>query len=135
MPIACPDIRAIRATDWSPALSSPGAIVAGVDDVGQAIGIILTTPRGSVPHRPEFASRLLTWIDRPIADALIPVIIRDSVDSLRRWEPRLGPLRLAVEPQQPAVQGGASLVVTVHWGLRGDVAARYRTEVQVGRDG
>ncbi|MCC7753101.1 baseplate protein, partial [Escherichia coli] len=43
---------------WQPTLQAPGEIVRGLDDIRQAIQIILRTPRGSDPHRPEFGSNL-----------------------------------------------------------------------------
>ncbi|HAH9251979.1 TPA: baseplate protein, partial [Escherichia coli] len=48
---------------WQPALQAPGEIVRGLDDIRQSIQIILRTPRGSDPHRPEFGSNLHLYID------------------------------------------------------------------------
>ncbi|MDI8107065.1 baseplate protein, partial [Salmonella enterica subsp. enterica serovar Anatum] len=39
---------------WQPALQRPEEYVCGLDDIHQAIHIILRTPRGSDPHRPLF---------------------------------------------------------------------------------
>ena len=46
----------ITSAHWQPALDTPGGVVEGLRDIDQAIRIILTTPRGSDPHRPEFGS-------------------------------------------------------------------------------
>lgn len=78
----------ITSADWSPAVGSPGDIVAGLDDIEQCLGIILTTPKGSDPHRPLFGCDAWLWVDKP-APIAIPNIIRESVDSLRIWEPRI----------------------------------------------
>ncbi len=51
---------------WQPALQAPGEIVRGLDDIRQAIQIILRTPRGSDPHRPEFGSNLHLYSKRKL---------------------------------------------------------------------
>ena len=66
---------------WQPALQAPGEIVRGLDDIRQAIQIILRTPRGSDPHRPEFGSNLHLYIDWPV-DRAIPHVVRESVEHL-----------------------------------------------------
>ena len=65
---------------WQPALQAPGEIVRGLDDIRQAIQIILRTPRGSDPHRPEFGSNLHLYIDWPV-DRAIPHVVRESVEA------------------------------------------------------
>jgi phage baseplate assembly protein W len=72
---------------WQPALQRPGETVQGLEDIAQAILIILRTPKGSDPHRPEFGSNLHLYIDYPI-DRAIPHVVRESVDAIKRWEPR-----------------------------------------------
>ncbi len=62
---------------WQPALQAPGEIVRGLDDIRQAIQIILRTPRGSDPHRPEFGSNLHLYIDWPV-DRAIPHVVREQ---------------------------------------------------------
>ena len=46
----------IRARDWQPALGEIGAVVVDLEDIAQAIRIIVTTPQGSDPHRPLFGA-------------------------------------------------------------------------------
>ena len=58
-------LSAIGARDWQPALGSLGEVVTDLADIAQAIDIILTTPRGSDPHRPTFGADLLQFIDQP----------------------------------------------------------------------
>ena len=93
---------------WQPALQAPGEIVRGLDDIRQAIQIILRTPRGSDPHRPEFGSNLHLYIDWPVARA-IPHVVRESVDAIRRWEPRCQLMSV-----KPAVDG-EHLTLRVSW--------------------
>lgn len=93
---------------WQPALNSPGDIVQGLDDIGQSIHIILRTPRGSDPHRPEFGSDLQRYIDWPIEQA-IPHVVRETVDAIRRWEPRC-----QLQSVKPVVDGD-HLTLRVTW--------------------
>lgn len=83
-----------REHHWQPALGRDGE-VAGLDDLRQAIAIILRTPRGSDPLRPEFGSNLHLYIDYPVNRAR-PHLVRETVDALRRWEPRLSVVSVAV---------------------------------------
>ncbi|MFL7925975.1 GPW/gp25 family protein [Acinetobacter baumannii] len=78
----------ITAAHWQPALKRDGEIVSGIGDIDQAIRIILSTPKGSDPHRPEFGSRIPDWLDRPV-DRVRPHLVREAVDALRVWEPRI----------------------------------------------
>lgn len=78
---------AITATEWQPKLGELGVIVVGDADVDQCIRTILTTPKGSVPHRPDFGTDLWRFIDLPIAEAR-PVVVQEVVASVARWEPR-----------------------------------------------
>lgn len=116
------DIRHITAADWQPRLGAHGEIVAGVDDIHQCIRIILMTPKGSVPHRPEFGSDLWRYLDLPSAEA-VPHVIREGIDALRIWEPRIEVIRMV--PQELV----AHLHITVEWRLdgRGEMIA---TEVR-----
>ncbi|MBF1164931.1 MAG: GPW/gp25 family protein [Dechloromonas agitata] len=78
----------ITAAHWQPALNQGGEIVSGIGDIDQAIRIILSTPKGSDPHRPDFGSRIPDWLDRPV-DRVRPHLVREAVDALRVWEPRI----------------------------------------------
>ncbi|MGO1073237.1 GPW/gp25 family protein [Lysobacter sp. CA199] len=80
----------------------------GVDDVDQAIRIILGTPKGSDPHRPEFGSNLQRYLDWPAARAL-PHLIRETVTAIERWEPRCQLVRVAHGVD------GAAVVLTLVW--------------------
>ncbi len=65
-----------------------GQTVSGVEDVQQAIQIIVLTPKLSVPDEPEKFCDALNYIDRTPAIA-IPEISREIWDALTRWEPRI----------------------------------------------
>lgn len=98
---------------WQPSMESMGAFVTGLEEVAQAIQIILGTPLGSVPHRPTFGCDAYEQLDRPVQTA-IPRIIQAVFRALRQWEPRIDVLRVAVTPALPG-----SVVLTVVWAPKG----------------
>ncbi|BCU88733.1 MULTISPECIES: GPW/gp25 family protein [Yersinia pseudotuberculosis complex] len=81
-------LSSITSAHWQPALGTPGEVVEGLRDLDQAIRIILTTPKGSDPHRPDFGSRLHLYIDWP-TNRVVPYLVRESIEAIRRWEKRL----------------------------------------------
>ena len=107
------DIHHITAVDWQPTLDTLGAIVEGYDDIAQCVRIILTTPKGADPHRPEFGCDLWRYVDHPLPQA-VPHIIRETVDALRRWESRIQVVRVV-----PEIVPLAGLHLTIEWRLAG----------------
>jgi hypothetical protein len=95
---------------WQPALGRDG-FVEGIDDIRQAISIILRTPQGSDPLRPDFGSRVWMYLDYPI-DRARPHIVRETVEAIRRWEPRVKVTRVVV-----ALDDDAAIRVTVYFKL------------------
>lgn len=85
----------ITAAHWQPALGTSGEVVEGLRDVDQAIRIILTTPKGSDAHRPEFGSDLHLYIDWP-TNRVTPHLVRETVDAIRRWETRVSVVQVQV---------------------------------------
>ncbi len=85
----------ITAAHWQPALGTSGEVVEGLRDVDQAIRIILTTPKGSDAHRPEFGSDLHLYIDWP-TNRVTPHLVREAVDAIRRWETRVSVVQVQV---------------------------------------
>ena len=104
------EVRNIRALHWQPELHADGEVVEGLADVAQAIRIILTTPKGSDPHRPEFGADIWQYIDWPVTEAR-PQIVREVREAIRLWEPRAEILSVAVEP------GNGRLWIQVRWRL------------------
>jgi phage baseplate assembly protein W len=117
----------IQSADWSLMLDSSsstqtsgsgiGNVVQGVADINQCIAIILATPPGSDPFRPTFACDLWRWIDAPITVAR-PNIVREIVEAITKWEPRVRVLSVVVN-----LVGGtlSNLTITITWQLRVDV--------------
>ncbi len=114
----------ITAAHWQPALGSPGEAVEGLRDIDQAIRIILTTPRGSDPHRPEFGSDLHLYIDWP-TDRVVPHLVREAVEAIRRWEPRVILVQVLTEIEE------AHITLRVQWKVADGVL--QQTEVPYAR--
>jgi phage baseplate assembly protein W len=113
------------ATDWSLKLNTPGALAEGIADIDQCIGIILTTPKGADPHRPQFGCDLWKHLDRPGRRA-VPFIVREATDAIRLWEPRIEVVRVTPEP---ATADESHWTIAIEWRLKGDGTVR-RTEVK-----
>lgn len=63
-------------------LGSIGEIVTGLEDLNQEIKLILETPLGSIPHRPEYGSRIYEYLDLPINVAK-PLIIAETYRAIK----------------------------------------------------
>lgn len=86
-----------------------GQLVLDAADIDQCIRIILTTPRGSNPHRPLFGSDLHLYIDYPVNSAR-PHIVREAFNALRAWEPRIEVMKVTV-----VLADVAALNCSVEW--------------------
>jgi len=85
-----------RTAHWQPKLNSDG-FAEDIADLQQCVQIILETPKGSVPLRPDFGSNVHLYIDWPI-DRARPHIVRETVGAVRKWEKRLEVTRVEVLP-------------------------------------
>ena len=82
------NLNEITYVDWQYKLNGIGSVAEGIEDINQCIAIILTTRKGSVPHRPTFGSNIYKYIDYPVNEA-VPNIIRESIDAINLWETRI----------------------------------------------
>lgn len=114
----------ITAAHWQPALGTSGEVVEGLRDIGQSIRIILSTPKGSDPHRPEFGSDLHLYLDWP-TNRVTPHLVREAVDAIRHWESRVSVAQVKVQIN------AAQIIVQVHWRVAGEVS--QLTEVPFAR--
>ncbi|AHA21469.1 TPA: GPW/gp25 family protein [Pseudomonas aeruginosa] len=114
----------ITAAHWQPALGTPGEAVQGLRDIDQAIRIILTTPRGSDPHRPAFGSDLHLYIDWP-TNRVVPHLVREAVDAIRQWEPRVTVQQVLTDIDT------SSITLRVQWSVANGVL--QQTEVPYAR--
>jgi phage baseplate assembly protein W len=103
--------------------SGIGNVVQGVADINQCIGIILSTPQGSDPLRPTFACNLWQWLDAPINIAR-PHLVREIVEALTKWEPRVRVLSVVVNlvPNDLTANVNAHLDITIVWQLKVNVS-------------
>lgn len=63
-------------------------LVAGVDNLRAALLRRLRTPKGWLPHHPEYGSALYSYIGEPLTPALV-LSIRAEVDRVLREDPRI----------------------------------------------
>ena len=106
-------LTSITSRDWQLALGQPGNVVTDLDDIGQCIQVILTTPKGTDPLRPEFACDLWRYIDYPI-DRATPHIVREAWDAIETFEPRIE--LVSITPRTGDDPG--QLVVRIIWRVR-----------------
>jgi phage baseplate assembly protein W len=90
---------------WSPAIGTDG-VVTGLDDISQCIGIILTTPKGSDPHRPAFACDIYQYVDLP-QNVSGPKIVREARRAILAFEPRVKDVNFTLS----YTVGGISILV------------------------
>ena len=114
----------ITAAHWQPALGTSGEVVEGLRDIDQAIRIILTTPKGSDAHRPEFGSNIHLYIDWPV-NRVTPHLVREAVDSIRQWEPRVSVIQVQMSIE------GSHVTLRVQWRVADGVT--QLTEVSYAR--
>jgi len=103
-------LNEIKYVDWQPQLNQIGEVVQGIDDINQCIYIILTTQKGSVPHRPTFGSDIFQYIDYPVQEA-IPNIIREVIDAITQWETRVEIIQVTAELDE------SNIKIKVEWNL------------------
>ena len=94
---------------WQPALGGLGAFVDGLDEIHQALLILLMTPKGTDPLRPEFGVGLQKWVDQP-AQRIVGKAVAEISRALALWEPRIVPLSITL-----VETGDAGLTVKVRW--------------------
>lgn len=97
---------------WQSSLTSDG-IVEGFGDVEQAIRIILSTPKGNVPHRPEFGCDVMPLIDGNFDD-VAPLFIARATDAILANEPRVQSLKITAQ-QYGKQQGFSGALFNIAW--------------------
>ena len=115
-------LNEITYVDWQLKLNEIGSVSEGIEDINQCIAIILSTQKGSVPHRPTFGSDILKYVDYPINSAKAN-IIRETVDAITLWETRVNVDSVSVEIDK------TQLKIKVQWSLKEDSLVSSTTEV------
>lgn len=119
------DLRTLDATYWQPRLGALGEVVRGLEDIHQSILIILTTPKGSDPLRPDFALDLLAYLSRAFTN-VGPKFKSDVILAIARWEPRARVLGLTLDED---LEGRKTL--TVRWEPTGDEPTSIQAVTQI----
>lgn len=117
----------MSAQQWQPKLGTPGERVYGLDELEQALNIVLRTRVRSVPGRPEFGTDFDAIIDAP-ANVVRPYVVREVMRAVAASEPRIRVLAVVPGPMQ--VSGRLS--IAVRWAPSPGGTERV-TEVEVGR--
>lgn len=90
-----------------------GTLVAGVDNLRGALLRRLRTPRGYMPHHPEYGSDLPNFVGRPMTPSLV-LSIRAEVDRVLRADPRVITVQsvgISVDGDAIRVEAAASSVL------------------------
>ncbi len=104
-------LNEITYVDWQYKLNDIGSVAEGVEDINQCIAVILTTPKGTVPHRPTFGSDIYKYVDYPLLSAR-PNIIREVIDAINTWETRVNIDSVSVENEE------SQLKIKIQWSLK-----------------
>jgi len=91
------------------------ALTRGVEDVEQAIALILGTAPGERPMRPEFGCTVHDVVFDTIDAALIGRVQTAVHEALERWEPRIEVTSVDVEPSET---DAGKLLVDITYRLR-----------------
>ncbi len=74
------------------------AMVRGLEEIEQAIFLVLSTTPGERPMRPEFGCGLVDFVFAPMEPAVFGEISFLVETALDRWEPRIEVTEVIVEP-------------------------------------
>ncbi|MFM7535369.1 MAG: GPW/gp25 family protein [Acidimicrobiales bacterium] len=92
------------------------ALVTGVQEIEEAIRLILATAPGERPMRPEFGCGIHDYVFAP-ADRETAGRLRDAVlRALERWEPRIDVLDVTVRADET---DGSCLYIDIRYEIRG----------------
>jgi phage baseplate assembly protein W len=91
------------------------ALTGGVEDIEQAITLILGTAPGERPMRPEFGCAVHDVVFDTIDAAIIGKVHIAVHEALERWEPRIEVVDLDVEP---ADEDAGKLLVGITYRVR-----------------
>lgn len=91
------------------------AMVSGLEELEQAIFLILSTTPGERPMRPEFGCGLIDYVFAPIEPGTFGEISFRVEEALSRWEPRIEVVDVTVGPD-PADE--AKLLIELSYRVR-----------------
>jgi len=112
--------------DWQPTVGKISEkLRRKVDDVDQCLKIILGTPKGSDPFRPEFGSDLYKLVDVPVNIAY-PQIVAETVTAISVWEKRIKIENIS----RSLNETGDKITIQIKWTLK-DEEVQQTTEVAI----
>ena len=91
------------------------ALARGVEDIEQAIALILGTAPGERPMRPEFGCAVHDVVFDTIDAAIVGKVQTAVHEALERWEPRIEVVELDVEPSD---EDAGKLLVGITYRVR-----------------
>lgn len=91
------------------------SMVRGVEEIEQAIFLVLSTTPGERPMRPEFGCGLVDFVFAPMEPAVFGEISFLVETALDRWEPRIEVTEVVVEPDP---HRAAVLLIEVGYRIR-----------------
>jgi phage baseplate assembly protein W len=68
-------------------LTTFGQTLTGIDDVKQCVVLLVTTPKGSDPLRPNFGLDIFSFLDKPSNQ--LAGIKKDILQQIANYEPRI----------------------------------------------
>lgn len=78
-----------------------GEMLGDYEHMGQRIQDLLTTPKGSRPHRREYGCDIYRYMDAPINQNVIADIVAEVADAINKWEPDFGLEKVNVLKMSP----------------------------------
>ncbi|MEX3777832.1 GPW/gp25 family protein [Pseudomonas sp. MYb118] len=66
-----------------------GQPISGIEHLRQSMADVLSTSLGSRRHRPEYGSKLRSYVDMPVNEGWKSSVQAEAVRALQRWESRL----------------------------------------------
>lgn len=105
-------------------LGTVGSTVREVDELEQSLRLLLTVPKGSIPHRPDLGSELHELIDAPVDTVracALSLVVRATVPDTR----------LRIVSVVPTALSSGAVELEVVWSPSGTTNTRA-TKVTVG---
>ena len=66
-----------------------GHALSGAEHLRQSIGVLLSTPIGSLPGLRDYGSRLPSLVDEPASPTTLLLVQAATVEAIILWEPRV----------------------------------------------
>jgi len=84
-----------------------------IRSVQQNVKLVLSTPKGSDVHRPDFGSDLWRFIDQPLNAITLGRIKAEITDAIETWEPRVKVLSVQVSRDYRSARLGIFVLLEI----------------------